>query len=141
MSPEEIFARNRQYVRPGQQDFYTRLAPDYEMAFRQWVDRNQVPFNPQQANSDYDMRGFYQALRNQNPLAASAIDPNDQRMHYPDYWKTPYHETFSGESKFAAPLAPQWNAQDQLINPYGRILFDDRNRRGGFSGVMDGGGY
>jgi hypothetical protein len=75
------------------------------------------------------MRGFYQALRNQNPLAASAIDPNDQRMHYPDYWKTPYHETFSGESKFAGPVAPRWNEQDQLINPYGRILFDDRKPR------------
>jgi hypothetical protein len=49
-------------------------------------------------------------------------------MHYPDYWKTPLHETFSADSQWAGPVAPMWNELDQLISPGGRILFDERNR-------------
>jgi hypothetical protein len=67
------------------------------------------------------MCGFRQG----HPRAVGAIDPNDGQMHYPDCWKTPYHETFSAESQW--PL-PTWNAEDQLIAPSSRIMFDDRNR-------------
>jgi hypothetical protein len=72
------------------------------------------------------MRGFYQGLQQQNPKAQSAIDPNDSRLHYPDYWKTPVHESFSNESQWATPNAPGWNASDQLVSPGGRVQFDDR---------------
>jgi hypothetical protein len=72
------------------------------------------------------MRGFFRALLSGDPRAASAIDPNDQRMHYPDFWKTPQHETFSKESQWALPNSPAWNEQDQLVSPGGRIVFDDR---------------
>lgn len=118
---------NAPYVKPGVSNFMTTLDPMRELQFRQWVQDNRVPFNPDATGpQDYDMRGFYQGLQQQNPRAQSAVDPNDNRLHYPDYWKTPLHETFSGESRFAGPMAPMWNDRDQLVSPGGRVLFDDR---------------
>lgn len=109
--------------------YNTSLSPLDEMAYRAWVQKNGVPTNPDAAGpQDYDMRGFYQGLQQQNPKAQSAIDPNDSRMHYPDFWKTPAHETFSNESQWASPSAPAWNPNDQLVGQGGRILFDDRNK-------------
>lgn len=121
------FARNQPYVRPGPNNYTTQLGGQ-EPAFRQWVNQNAIPFNPDAPVSDYDMRGFYRALTNNDPRAQSAVDPNDSRMHYPDYWKTPYHETFSNQSQWAKPNAPAWTGDDKLVAPSGRILFDDRNR-------------
>lgn len=115
------------YAVPG--NYNTQLQPLDEMAFRQWLAQNKVPFNPDAQQSDYDMRGFYQGVQQQHPRAISAINPNDQRMHYPDYWKTPTHQTFSQDSQWAGPIAPRWNEQDQLISPGGRILFDERKFR------------
>lgn len=90
---------------------------------------NKVPFNPDATTpQDYDMRGFYQGLLQQNPKAMSAVDPNDAQLHYPDYWKTPIHETFSNESQWAPSSAPQWTPTDQLASG-GRVLFDDRANR------------
>lgn len=108
--------------------YNTPLDPLQEMAFRQWVAQNKVPFDPNAASSDYDMRGFYQGLQQQNPIAATAINQNDNALHFPDFWKTPQHQTFSNESQWAGPNAPAWNAQDQLIAPNGRIVFDEKNR-------------
>ena len=110
--------------------FSTNLG-DKEPMFRQWVAANKIPFDPNDPNPDYDMRGFWAALQSGDPRASSAVDPNDQKLHYPDYWKTPYHETFSNESKFALPNAPSWNKLDQLIAPNGQVIFDDRNRNNG----------
>ena len=128
LTPDQIFARNAPYVRPGDHIFNTPLTPPQELDFRGWVAKNNVPFDPNSHVSDYDMRGFYQALLSGHPMATNSINPNDNQMHYPDYWKTPYHETFSNESQWATPVAPQWNEQDQLISPGGRIVFDERNR-------------
>lgn len=94
--------------------------------FRNWVADNKVPFNPSAPASDYDMRGFYQALQQGNPIARSAVNPNDNRMHYPDYWKNPEHQTFSSESQFAGPDAPSWINDSQLAAPSGRILYDEK---------------
>ncbi len=120
-------ARNQEFVKPGTSflNNETQLQPSQEQAFEQWVQQNNVPFdlnNPMP--QDYDMRGFYRGLMAGDPRATTGIDPNDQRMHFTDYWKTPYHESFSRESKFAGPNAPTWQG-DQLIAPDGRIMFDD----------------
>jgi len=124
------FARNSAWTKPEATDFNTRLG-QLEPAFRQWVKNNSIPFDPKaRGPQDYDMRGFWKGMRSGDPIAASAIDPNDSRLHYPDYWKTPYHETFSSESQWAAPGAPSWNGQDQLVTPDGQILFDDRAPKG-----------
>jgi len=109
-------------------DYNTPLGPA-EFAFRQWLQQNKVPFDPNARTSDYDMRGFYAGLTHGNPRATQGVDPNDQRMHFSDYWKTPLHRTFSNESKWAGLNAPRW-VGDQLVDPSGRIRFDDsaRNR-------------
>ncbi len=116
------FDANRFYTKPG--PYATFLGPQQETSFRQWLGQNAVPFDPNAPQADYDMRGFYQGMQTGDPRAASAIDPNDNRLHYPDTWKTPYHETFSAQSQYAKPVAPDWQG-DQLISPGGRILFDD----------------
>ena len=108
-------------------NYSTQLSPLDEMAFQQWVKQNGVPFDPR-PTSDYDMRGFYRAQQQGDPRAKTEVNPNDQRMHFTDAFKTPYHESFSGGSQYAGPVAPQWNVLDQLISPGGRILFDERNR-------------
>jgi hypothetical protein len=54
------------------------------------------------------------------------MNANDGRLHFTDYWKTPLHQSFSAESKYAGPVAPQWINGAQLAGPNGRILFDER---------------
>lgn len=130
LTQDQILARNMAYVnRAHMAPWNTPLPPAEEQLFRRWLQGNNVPFDPDARVSDYDMRGFWQGLHQGHPRAISAIDPNDRRMHYPDYWKTPLHETFSADSQWALPTAPKWNEQDQLITPGGRIQFDDRARR------------
>jgi len=95
--------------------------------FRSWVGTNKIPFDPTEANADYDMRGFWKALQVGDPMALTAVNPNDQQIHFPDYWKTPYHQSFSAESQWADPeKAPRWNEKDQLILPDGTVVFDER---------------
>lgn len=97
-SQATFFARNQPYVQPGEHNYNTQLRPSEEAAFRDWVQKNNVPFASTAKTTDYDMRGFWKALQAGDPTARSAIDPNDKQLHYPDRWKTPYHETFSHES-------------------------------------------
>jgi hypothetical protein len=115
---------NAPYTRQTPATYKTELTPMEEQLFQAWVAQNKVPT----AGNDYDMRGFYRALVSGDPRAKSAIDPNDSRMHYPDFWKTPQHQTFSNESQWALPNSPAWNEQDQLVSPGGRVVFDDRKR-------------
>lgn len=124
------YARNAPFTGSGRPaaSYDTKLDPMQEMAFRQWTRDNKVPFDSNAQNQDYDMRGFYQGLQQGDPRAQSAVDPNDNRLHYPDTWKTPYHETFSADSQYANKDAPQWNDKDQLIDPSGRVVFDDRRK-------------
>lgn len=123
-----ILSRNEPYIAPGNHNYNTPLGLLDEFAFRKWVSDNNVPFNPDAGASDYDMRGFWRGLQQQNPHAASSVNSNDGKMHYTDYWKTPMHKTFSADSQWAGPVAPRWNDVDQLISPGGRILFDERKK-------------
>lgn len=116
---------------PG--NYNTQLDPATELAFRQWTQTNRVPFDVNaQGPTDYDMRGYYQGLMNGNPMAApTEINPNDNRPHYTDYYKTPLHQTFSSASQWAGAGAPQWINGSQLAAPSGRILFDEKNPTAG----------
>lgn len=120
------FERNKAWTKPGAGNFNTDLA-DREPQFRQWVKDNKVPFDPDATGpQDYDMRGFYQGMLRGHPAAKSAVNQNDGKLHYPDNWKTPYHESFSADSQWATPDAPKWNPQDQLVAPDGAVIFDER---------------
>jgi len=126
---DDTYRRNLPYagqssIRNAPVDYRTKLSPLDEMAFQQWVKQNNVPHDDR-PTSDYDMRGFYQALQQSDPRARSEVNPNDKRLHFTDAFKTPYHESYSGGSQYAGPVAPQWNEQDQLISPGGRILVDE----------------
>jgi hypothetical protein len=120
-------ARNQLYALPGFYD--TPLAPAEEKQFRQWVKDKQIPFDPNSAVQDYDMRGFYKAMLRGDPNAATGINRNDGQLHFGDYFKTPYHKSFSAESKYAKQTAPRWNEQDQLVLPDGTVVFDERAQK------------
>lgn len=128
---QAIYQRNQQYALPApiMSGYQTKLGPLTELAFQNWVSTNHVPFDPS-PTADYDMRGFYKALRDGSPHARTGINENDGMLHFSDYFKTPYHRSFSAESRFAKPgAAPVWNEVDQLEAPSGRIVFDERKQK------------
>lgn len=132
-TPAQNLAVYQQYAKPG--PYQTMLSPVEESQFRQWVAqqpnlRGQDVFSP---NADYDMRGFWQALKAGDPRATSAINPYDKSIHYPDAWKTPRDATFSNQSMYALPNAPQWRdypgGYSEYTMPSGQVIFDDRTGR------------
>ena len=126
MADDSVYTRNQQYVAPGDHNYNTDLG-DKEAEFQAWVKQNKVPFDPASQNADYDMRGFYKALQEGDPKAKESENANDKQMHFPDYWKTPYHKSFSDESQWAdSKKAPKWNEQDQLVTPDGKVVYDER---------------
>jgi hypothetical protein len=127
------YSRNQGYAQSAA-SYATTLSPTDEKKFLSWLQSNDVPFDPKEKVTDYDMRGFWQALQTNDPRATTAINPNDRQIHYPDYWKTPYHKSFSRESKWARAGAPSWNDQDQLVLPNGKIVFDERKQSAPMSG-------
>ena len=121
------FAKNQQYAVPDK-TYQTDLKPADEQAFRDWVAQNKVPFNPNEPTQDYDMRGYWKDIASQGNNE-TAINPNDQQLHFPDTYKTPYHQSFSGESKYAKPGGPVWINDHQLADPRtGAILFDETRK-------------
>lgn len=118
--------RNAPYAQAG--PYETTLAPDEEAAFRQWLIANKVPFNPTDKVADYDMRGYYRDIASGGGNE-TAVNPNDHHLHFPDTYKTPYHQSFSAESRYAKPNAPVWINDHQLADPAtGRVVFDERAR-------------
>jgi hypothetical protein len=104
-----------------------------ELAFRQWVKSNNIPFDVNAAGpTDYDMRGYYQGMQQGNPMARpTEVNVNDGRPHFTDYYKTPLHQTFSAESQWAGPSAPNWINDHQLVSPGGRVVYDEAAPRMG----------
>lgn len=124
-TPAEIYQANRPYLGAERESYLTQLSPQEESEFQAWVQRNGIPFDPS-PEADYDMRGFFRGLRTGDPHAVTGKNQNDNMLHFSDWWKTPFHESFSVESQFANPNAPQWNEKDQLVTPQGKVLFDER---------------
>lgn len=116
--------------------YTTQLHPIDEGAFRKFVAGNShIPafanFNPDEKQSDYDMRGWWQAFTNpnhpQHELTSVGVSDYDGMPHFNDYWKTPYHKTFSSESRWAIPgKAPSWTNDGaggwNLVNPGGIVM-------------------
>jgi hypothetical protein len=103
--------------------YQTKLHPAEEREFQAWVRTRGVPFDPS-PKADYDMRGFWRALKLGDPRATTAVNKADNQLHFPDTWKTPYHATFSNESIYAPPYAPQWQ-DDVLRDERGNVIADE----------------
>jgi hypothetical protein len=108
---------------PDNPDYKTPLSPAEEKQFQAWVRTNKVPFDDS-ATSDYDMRGFWKAAQEGDPNASTAVSKFDNRIHFPDTYKTPYHRTFSNESQYATSDAPHW-VGDRLIDKNGNVVADE----------------
>lgn len=108
--------------------YVTHLTREEEKQFQSWVKDNNIPFDPS-PTSDYDMRGYFK----DNVLGKGGVKPKissfDNRPHFPDTYKTPYHKTFSNESKYATPDAPHW-VGDRLIDKNGRVIADETPAKG-----------
>jgi hypothetical protein len=120
-----VFERNQRYAKKADGGYQTRLSPKEQEEFFAWAKANKVPYDPS-PTSDYDMAGFWKGMKDGNPNARQAVNANDGRMHFSDYWKTPYHESFSRESQWATDGAPSWNDKDQLVSPDGTVVYDER---------------
>lgn len=101
--------------------YKTGLTMPEESQFQSWVKQSKVPFDDT-PTSDYDMRGYWKA--NQAGGAGTQISAFDGQPHFPDTYKTPYHKSFSRESMYATPNAPQWKG-DQLTDKIGSVLVDE----------------
>lgn len=121
---DTVFQRNMRYAVPAK-SYITILPSAEEAQFQSWANANHVPFDPS-PQADYDMRGFWKGLMAHDPRAETNVNANDRKLHYSDYWKTPYHKSFSRESKWATQAAPAWNEKDQLVLPDGSIVFDEK---------------
>jgi hypothetical protein len=119
----QAFQRNQPFAKPG--PYTTTLSPDEEQQFRQWLSSSGNPsrFDPNAQVTDYDMRGYWKDVASKGG-SQTAINPTDQRLHWPDTYKTPYDTTFSAESKYAQPGAPLKWVGDQLVNTdTGQVMF------------------
>lgn len=125
---QAIFQRNQGWAKPAL-SYQTALPPQAEGAFQDWVKRNQIPFDPNDPQSDYDMRGYWRdVVLGGNDQ--TAMNQNDGRRHYPDTYKTPYHQSFSAESRYATKYAPVWINDHQFADPHtGQVIFDERSAR------------
>lgn len=105
-----------QYAIPDWRQNLTKLSPEEEKSFQKWVNKTGVP-----VTDDYDMRGFWKYG------GESGVNRNDGQLHFTDTYKTPLHESFSGESRYARKdiPTPKWNDKDQLVAPNGKVLFDE----------------
>jgi hypothetical protein len=98
--------------------YITQLLPTEEKQFQGWVQQNAIPWQDN-SQSDYDMRGFWKAQQSGDPTAQRAAN-----KHFPDTYKTPYHQSFSNESKYALPSAPRWQG-NKLVDSVGNVVFDE----------------
>jgi hypothetical protein len=93
-------AKPRDDAKPG--PYITSLGKDDEERFQKWIKDNKIPWREEE-KSDYDMRGYWQAQQKGDPEAKRGAN-----LHFPDTYKTPYHVSFSNESKYATKDAPHW---------------------------------
>lgn len=99
---------------PGDDAYTTRLSPEEEMRFRAWARQYGIRMEPGW-NEDYDMRGLWKSAPDVRP---------DERGHFPDTYKKPFHPTFSNESIYATADAPRWEGY-RLISPSGQVIADE----------------
>jgi hypothetical protein len=76
------------------------------------------------------MRGYWKdKIMGKRAGAGTTINPNDNRPHFTDEYKTPYHTKFSNESKYATPDAPRWIDDHRLVDKNGRLIVDESKEK------------
>lgn len=128
-SLSENYQRNSRWAKSG--PYKTPLTPEQTIEFHAWLVKNNIPYHPAYPVHDYDMQGFWLAMKNGDPIAKTAVSKYDGRIHFPDKWKTPYDKTFSNESIYAKPGAPHWKNGYLLVTPGGKVLFNAKKQTGG----------
>lgn len=117
---QQAFQHNAPFAVPG--PYQTQLTPSEELEFRKWLTERNVPFDPDAALMDYDMRGFWK-----NEPEQAAVWRLGK--HFPDMYKTPYDATFSKESKYATPDAPfVWEGDNLVDTRAGQLIFGNKLR-------------
>ena len=117
---------NRQWSNPG--PYFTQLSPEEKDRFVKWAFENLGQGDYQRMGSpysDYDHRGFWKAATSGDPRASLSVNQSDNRVHAPDIWKTPFHESFSNESMYATQDAPKWVQKGKdwfLVDRSGNVL-------------------
>lgn len=113
---------------PKRDKFYnTQLTPEQEAKYREWV--KTLPANLQ-SDYDYDMRGLW-----------LVGDVPDEEGHMTDYWKKPWHPTFSNESRYSSTETPggEWYGEEFAPSWYNNVL--DGYRRYWAGNEFAKGGY
>lgn len=131
--PQESLSFNQQWAKSG--PYLTTLPPADEAEFQKWAKANPKAVegeldNPQ---ADYDVRGHWLAAKKGDPAAKLTMNKWDGKLHGSDKWKTPYNGSFSRESIYATPNAPQWKG-DKLVTADGQLVTDE-TPKGGMSAV------
>jgi hypothetical protein len=108
-------------AKPG--PYITPLNPAESIAFQSWLGASKAPYDPS-PQADYDLPGYWKAQIAGDPRAQQS----STNQHFPDTWKTPYHQTFSNESMYALPTAPRWR-QNRLIDSTGRVVADESGQK------------
>lgn len=86
--------------------YQTNLTPEESFRFADWAASNNVPVDLS-PKSDYDMSGYFKSLSG-SPNPGSSISEIDNKPHFTDKFKTPFHQTFSNESQYSTGNDPHW---------------------------------
>ena len=116
------------WVTNPQGSYQTQLSPEQQRQFAADVQAGKLMGNHPDlsATADYDFPGWWQAYMAGDPRARTQISAVDTRPHWSDTWKTPYHESFSGESIYSTgpQFAPMWQGNVQY-GPQGDVTFNE----------------
>lgn len=110
------YNHNRPFAKPG--PWFTKLGTTDEADFRAWVKSQDVPFDPDESPTDYDMRGFWEGV--------IKTGQHWDGGHFPDTWKTPYDTSFSNQSRYAAAGCPfKWRGEILVDVRSGQVVFNE----------------
>lgn len=119
--------------------YRTNLDFGDELGYQQFLIKNNLR-DDNRFNSTYDMRGYYKKFGS----GGGETEMMPDGMHFTDEFKTPFHPTYSTESKYKFPrLKRSWhmnsdNKTYSLIDDNsGEVIRDERNIFA-FPGLMRG---
>jgi hypothetical protein len=113
-SNTDNYSYNVQWAKDG--PYQTPLTTGEEYQYREWVRHvsSMVGHRLEPDDISYDMRGYWKEVVQTGEWQSEHFTKG---AHFPDTYKTPYHPTFSRESRYALPTAPFWDTKERLIDP------------------------